>query len=228
MKIYALNGGPRKNRNTDKMLKSFISGVQSVEKNAEVEIIYLFDYVYKGCQSCFLCKKKQGDTYGKCCYPDVMKDILEDMGKSDGIVCATPIYFHNISGQLRIFLERLFFQYHSFEKDETSIAPKKIYSAMIYTMNVTREQMQYSDYRRNLSLTEHYFEYTFHSYPDVIYAFNTLLMEDYSHHELSIWNVDYKKAYQKQYFKEDLQSAFESGVKMAMKIKEDNYENLCD
>lgn len=157
-----------------------------------------------------------------------MKDILEDVGKSDGLVCATPIYFHNISGQLRTFLERLFFQYHSFEKNETSIAPRKIYSAIIYTMNITREQMQYSDYRKNLGLIEHYFDYTFHSYPDVIYAFNTLLMDDYSHHELSIWDVDYKKEYQKRYFKENLRDAFDNGVKMAMKIKENHNESLCD
>lgn len=227
MKIYALNGGPRKNKNTDQMLKSFISGIKSVEKDAQIEIVYLFDYDYKGCQSCFLCKKK-GSTYGKCGYPDTMKDILEDVGKSDGLVCATPIYFHNILGQLRTFLERLFFQYHSFEKNETSIAPRKIYSAIIYTMNITREQMQYSDYRKNLGLIEHYFDYTFHSYPDVIYAFNTLLIDDYSHHELSIWDVDYKKEYQKRYFKENLRDAFDNGVKMAMKIKENHNESLCD
>ena len=219
MKIFAIHGGPRKNKNTDKMLDAFIAGAKSTGEDVEVEKLDLFDLKFKGCMSCFACKLKNGVSYGKCSYDDELKPILERIGLADGIVCATPIYFHDVSGQLRMFLERLFFQYHSFKKNEKSIAVKPLQSCMIYTMNITQQQMEKSGYRNNLKLTEQYFEYIFKHYPETIYAFNTLLFDDYSHHELSYWNLEEKKKYHQEQFPKDLNQAYQSGKRMVTKIR---------
>ena len=55
MKIIAINGSPRKNFNTAKIIASVCEGAKS--KGAETEIINLYDLdKYTGCISCFGCK----------------------------------------------------------------------------------------------------------------------------------------------------------------------------
>lgn len=219
MKIIAIHGGPRKNKNTDQMLQSFVKGALSMGEDVQVETYHLFDLNFKGCVSCFQCKLKDGMNYGKCGYKDELTPILESVATADGIVVATPVYFHDVSGQVKMFLDRLFFQYHSFKTGEKSIAPKAMQSCMIYTMNITQQQMDRSDYRKNLSLNEHYFEYTFSYYPELVYAFDTLFTDDYSRYELSYWNEQHKKDYHQQQFPKDLQNAYEAGVGMVKKIR---------
>ena len=162
MKIYAINGGPRKKWNTATMLEYFLQGAQSAGADVEVETIHLYDLKYTGCQSCVACKLKGGPSDGKCGYPDGLRAVLEKVSQADGIVCGSPICFHDITAQLRGFLEKLFFQDHPLVQGENSIAPKKIASAMIYTMNVKEERMREQ------------------GYPEIPYAFDTYEFKDYS------------------------------------------------
>ena len=54
MKIMLINGSPRKNCNTAQLLKAFEEGVRSAAPDAEIKTIYLYDYLYTGCKSCFV------------------------------------------------------------------------------------------------------------------------------------------------------------------------------
>ena len=54
MKIIAINGSPRENKNTGTLLKKALEGAESC--GAEIEFINLYDLDYKGCISCFACK----------------------------------------------------------------------------------------------------------------------------------------------------------------------------
>lgn len=74
MKIMAINGGPRKNWNTDQLLKSFLEGAKS--SGAEVEMVYLYDLNFSSCRECYGCKLKNSPNYGRCVYPDDLKAIL--------------------------------------------------------------------------------------------------------------------------------------------------------
>ena len=56
MKAIFINGSPRKNKNTAQMLEAAMKGAQ--EAGAEVEMIHLYGLNYKGCMSCFFCKRK--------------------------------------------------------------------------------------------------------------------------------------------------------------------------
>jgi len=105
MKICALNGGPRKTWNTATMLDYCLKGAASMGEDVEVERIDLFDHTYTGCRSCFACKLN-GPSYGRCSYQDAAKALLEKVSAADGVVCGSPIYFHDITAQLRGFLER--------------------------------------------------------------------------------------------------------------------------
>ncbi|MBR7046820.1 MAG: flavodoxin family protein [Campylobacter sp.] len=55
-KVIIINASPRKNFNTAEVLKSSEKGAQSV--GAQTEFINLGDVDFKGCISCFVCKKR--------------------------------------------------------------------------------------------------------------------------------------------------------------------------
>ena len=75
MKALFINGSPRKNWTTFKMLDSAMKG--AAEASAETEIIYLYDYNVMGCKSCFACKLKNAKTNGVCAIRDDLRPLLE-------------------------------------------------------------------------------------------------------------------------------------------------------
>lgn len=56
MKIMAINGSPRRAENTARLLHKALEGAASL--GAETEYIDLYPLKYKGCLSCFYCKRK--------------------------------------------------------------------------------------------------------------------------------------------------------------------------
>ena len=56
MKIIAVNGSPRKNWNTDTLLRNVLDGAASA--GAETEMVCLYDLNFKGCRSC-ICREKR-------------------------------------------------------------------------------------------------------------------------------------------------------------------------
>ncbi|MBQ6352033.1 MAG: flavodoxin family protein, partial [Lentisphaeria bacterium] len=57
MKVLAINGGPRKNWNTDSLLKAVLDGAAAA--GAETEMVYLYDLKFRGCVSCLACKLRK-------------------------------------------------------------------------------------------------------------------------------------------------------------------------
>ena len=55
MKIIAINGSPRKNWNTARLLEAALGGARA--QGAETKLYHLHDYDFKGCRSCFACKR---------------------------------------------------------------------------------------------------------------------------------------------------------------------------
>lgn len=127
MKVYAINGSPRKNKNTATLLQKALDGVKEAAKDKEIEteIINLYDYNYTGCKSCFACKRLEGKSYGKCAVKDDIQEVLEKVSQADGIIFGSPVYFLDITGQLRSFIERLLFPYLVYDKNYSSLAQKK-------------------------------------------------------------------------------------------------------
>ena len=139
MKALIINGKPRKNRTTIKMLDRAMEGV--VEAGAETELIHLYDYNVKGCVSCFACKLKDAKTNGVYAIKNELRPIFEKAHEADVIVMGSPIYFSYPTGVLRAFMERLMFPINSYnpKSDEDgkmhgSLSDKFVPTAMIYTM----------------------------------------------------------------------------------------------
>lgn len=225
MKVYAVDGGPRRGWNTETLLKAFLEGAEEGGKEGgnpvETEYIHLYDYDYKGCFECYQCKRKGGDSYGRCGIRDEIGPVLDSLSKADGIAFGSPIYFAGITGQLRSFLERLLYPFTSFEKEgPRSFAPKKIRTAFLYTMNAPETTMFQKGYPGHLAPMHGCVERVFGYPPEVVYSCFTLQYKDYSLYGAGIWDEEKKREWHKEQFPKDCQKAKDLGrilVKAARK-----------
>lgn len=210
MKIVAVNGGPRKNCNTAQMLGSFLEGVKASAPDAEIEVINLYDYMYTGCKSCFACQLTANRDDLGCRVKDSITELLKDTFHADGIVFASPIYYLNVTAQLRAFWERLLYPGHS---------PKKIPTAVIYTMNMTEEQEQ-KFAASPLQIIEMYLNDCFGMPPETVHSYNTFQFNDRaSLNEAFRSPAEMKKKRRETQFPIDLQNAFTSGQQLVQTIK---------
>ena len=103
MKIVVINGSPKgKDSNTNIMVSAFLKGAQ--EAGAETINIFLSEKEIKYCKGCHICWSREP---GQCVTNDDMLGIISSMGGADIIIFATPIYFENISGTLKVFMDRM-------------------------------------------------------------------------------------------------------------------------
>lgn len=89
MKVIAFNGSPRRSWNTAILLKKALEGAAS--QGAATELINLYDLNFKGCISCFECKRKNGPNYGRCAVNDDLLPVLQKAATADGLILGSPI-----------------------------------------------------------------------------------------------------------------------------------------
>lgn len=210
MKVIAINGSPRKNKNTATLLIKALDGAAS--QGAETELIHLYDQNYKGCVSCFACKLKNGKSYGKCALNDDLTPILEKVANADAIILGSPIYLQSVTGVMRSFLERLIFQYLVYDTDHSSLFTKKIPTGFIYTMNITSEQFKDFKYEDKLNSLQTYIEKTFDSFESLIVN-DTYQFNDYSKYVSILFDEKKKRKVKEEQFPKDCQNAFDMGVR---------------
>lgn len=102
MNILVINGSPRKNGNTTRMVDAFAKG--ATEKGHSVEIIGVAGKKLSGCVGCYHCIANNG----QCAQKDDMDEIYTAYDKADMMVWASPIYWYDITAQLKIVIDRLF------------------------------------------------------------------------------------------------------------------------
>ena len=102
-KIVILNGSPRKNGNTSALVHAFKTGAESAGHT--VTEFFLDDMHIHGCKGCFGGNSSQSCP---CVQKDDMCKIYPTVKDCDGIVLASPLYYWNMSGQLRTAVDRLF------------------------------------------------------------------------------------------------------------------------
>ena len=205
-KMMIIDGGPRKTFNTAAMLGKIAEGARSVSDEIEVKTVRLYDIDYKGCMSCMACKLK-GKVSNVCKFRDALTPILEEVAQADGLVLGSPIYFSEVTAQLRAFLERLIFAWLSYN-DYSLTAPKQMPVLLTYTMNANEEQakMTYQmmgivedSLKRAMGDVEH------------VDAYSTYQVKNYDRYELAVFPEPMKR-------EQDLQRAYDAGKRMAEKI----------
>ena len=103
MNILVLNGSPRPQGNTWKMVAAFR---ESAEKAGHtVNIVNVCRKNIKGCLACEYCHTKGN---GQCVQKDDMQSIYQQLQEAEMLVIASPIYYHGLSGQLKCTIDRFY------------------------------------------------------------------------------------------------------------------------
>lgn len=213
-KIFAINGSPRNNGNTAKILAEALKGAEFC--GAETAMVNLGDLTFSGCRSCFACKLKNSPNEGRCALRDDLTPILDKILESDGFIMGSPIYFGAESGLYRNFLERLFFPLLRYTNPASSAAPKKMNVSFVFTMNVPEKVMIDNGYTDYLERTLRFPKLIFGSEKvEVLYVNDTFQFADYSKYESSMFDFEHKAKMRKEKFPQDLQRAFELGKRLA-------------
>ncbi len=219
MKALFVNGGPRKQWSTFKMLESAMKGAESA--GAETEMIHLYDVHFNGCMSCLACKMKNAKTNGVCAIKDNLRSVLEKAHDADVIVIGSPIYFSDVTGVTRAFMERLMYPVLSYnpKTDEAgnlqmSLLGKTIPNAMIYTMGSTEEAG--AAYEHFIEENKKFLQMLFGD-SEVLCTYDTYMMNDYSRYDM-MEGVEERRAKQRdEQFPKDLEAAYELGKRLVEK-----------
>lgn len=150
---------------------------------------------YKGCISCFYCKRKDKE-HGTCIVKDDLSPLLTKAKEADALLFGSPIYFMGLTSGMHALLERLFFSNYIYSQEIPSVLGKKMPSAFIYTMNVTEEQAKEAHLQQNVAAQEAFADRILGMPPKSLWAYNTLQFNDYSKYESSVFSESDKKAYQ--------------------------------
>lgn len=214
MNVIAINGSPRKTWNTATLLNKALEGAAS--EGAEIKIIHLYDLNFKGCMSCFSCRLKNGRSYGRCAFKDGISPILERIEKVDALILGSPIYLGTVTGEMKLFLERLVYPYLVYDAGRSSLFPKKIPVGFIYTMGADESHMKDLSIDRHIGLNEMILGRIFGKSESLVVT-DTYQFDDYSKY-VSSFNVEEKARRRREVFPVDCDKAFEMGARFA-KIK---------
>ncbi len=218
-KAIILNGSPRKNFNTAKLLKEAQKGCE--QNGAEVEYFNLYDYNFLGCRSCFACQRKGSTTEGVCAIKDDIRPILEKCVNADAIIIGTPVYFSYPTGVFRNFIERLMFANHTYMVDKENGGLKRrldktIPTGVIFTMNCPEELPKQINYdvilNENIKALNHIMGYC-----EGLFAYDTYQFIDYSKYNCDLFNEKDKAKVRDTQFPKDLQKAFDLGKRLTEK-----------
>ena len=209
--IMLIDGGPRRNMNTALMLQKFAEGALSANADLEVKTVRLYELDYKGCMSCMACKIKDKAS-NICRFRDALTPVLEEIARADGLVLGSPIYFGDVTGQMRTFLERLAFPWLSYN-DYSLTAPKRMPVVLIETMNGTPVRNNSNGY----GSMEHCLTGAL-GQPVRIVAYNTYQVKNYDRYELAGFSEEAKRQWRDEHWEEDLQKAYDAGFRMAGEI----------
>ena len=98
-KVLIISSSPRKGGNSETLAAAFAKGAK--DAGNQVETVFLREKQYGFCKGCLACQK-----LGRCVINDDAAAITEKMHDADVIVFATPIYYYEMSGQLKTLLDR--------------------------------------------------------------------------------------------------------------------------
>jgi multimeric flavodoxin WrbA len=124
-KVTAFIGSARK-KNTYRSVEKLLQNLESFG-GIKTEMVVLSDFQVSVCKGCKLCLDKGEDL---CSLKDDRDELLEKITNSDGVIFATPNYSFQVSGIMKVFLDRMGFYFHRprfFGKVFTNIVVQGIY-----------------------------------------------------------------------------------------------------
>ena len=104
MKILAIAGSPRLKGNTSFLVDQALAEVEKL--GVETEKIVLAQYEVNPCLGHDNCA-----SLASCTQKDDAGWIMEKFYEADGVILASPVYYLNVTAQMKAFLDRNYFPY---------------------------------------------------------------------------------------------------------------------
>ena len=99
-KVIVISTSLRPGSNSDMLADQFAEGAKAA--GHDVEKISLVGKNLQFCKGCLACQK-----LGRCVINDDVNDIMAQVLKADVVVWATPIYYYEMSGQMKTLIDRM-------------------------------------------------------------------------------------------------------------------------
>lgn len=100
--VLVINGSPRVDGNSTRLAQSVAAGAAGAGA-VTLPTVHLEQLRFRGCQNCGGCNET-----GVCVLQDDLTPVYAMLARANFWVFASPIYFDTISGQLKLFYDRLF------------------------------------------------------------------------------------------------------------------------
>ena len=136
-------GSPRKRGNSSALLRAYLEGASS--EGFKTKFIYLNGMLFRGCQACDRCVEGKS-----CSVNDDLNSVFPVLRKAHIWAMASPIYYDGVSGQLKMFFDRLRF---------TTYDPNKLEGPRRGILIVTYEDDKRKEYFDTASQLAAYFDW---------------------------------------------------------------------
>jgi multimeric flavodoxin WrbA len=101
-KVLAINGSPRKDGNTSILIRHILTELEN--EGIETEIVQLGGKKIHGCTACMKCFENRNS---KCVIDDdLVNTSIGKMTEADGIILGSPVYFLDITPEMKAFIDR--------------------------------------------------------------------------------------------------------------------------
>lgn len=100
MHIVCLYGSPRPRGNSSILARRFLD--RAAERGASCSEFHLNRLALRGCQGCNRCKT----DLETCVLKDDLAPVLDAVFAADLVVFASPVYYGDVSAQLKMFIDR--------------------------------------------------------------------------------------------------------------------------
>ncbi len=126
-KVLIIETSLRTGSNSDILAESFAKGAK--DAGNDVEIVSLKGKRIGFCMGCFACQK-----LGKCVITDDANEITEKILEAEVVVWSTPIYYYEMSGQMKTMIDRA-----------NSLYPRDYKFREVYLLSTAAEDESYTD-----------------------------------------------------------------------------------
>ena len=134
-KVVVISTSLRAGSNSHALAEQFAEGAKAAGN--EVEFITLRGKEIKFCVGCLACQK-----LGRCVINDDVNDIMAKVLESDVVCWATPIYYYEMSGQMKTLIDRM-----------NAMYPKDYHFRDVYLLTTAAEDEEFVPKRAETGLT---------------------------------------------------------------------------
>ena len=133
-KVVVISTSLRPGSNSNTLSEQFAEGAKAA--GHDVEFISLRDKEIKFCIGCLSCQKT-----GACVFKDDVPAIMDSVLNADVVCWATPIYYYEMSGQMKTLIDRM-----------NAMYPKDYRFRDVYLLTTAAEDEEYTPKRAESGL----------------------------------------------------------------------------